>query len=88
MNLVTKLAESLGGRLLAFSYDVADDPLGRLDNRRDPCPACGRLGEYCPRDLCNQFHDACLGHIEGATSACCGHGVGVGHIIIGDALNT
>ena len=33
-----------------------------------PCKTCGRFPtpEGC---------DACLGHIEGAISACCGHGV-------------
>lgn len=59
------------------------DPLGAYDNRRDPCPECGRIGELC--SLCDgQTHDPCLGHIEGARSACCGHGLGLGHVIIGN----
>ncbi len=67
--------------------ELADsDPLGQYDNRVTPCPACGRMGEYCPRDLCDQFHDPCLGHIENARSACCGHGIGLGHVIIGDLV--
>jgi hypothetical protein len=33
-----------------------------------PCKRCGRLPT-------KEGYDACLGHIEGATSACCGHGV-------------
>lgn len=39
-----------------------------LENEERPCTRCGRMPtlEGC---------DACLGHIEGATSACCGHGV-------------
>lgn len=37
------------------------------DNKR-PCKKCGRL----PTE---EGYDACLGYIEGVTSACCGHGV-------------
>ena len=33
-----------------------------------PCVRCGRLPT-------TEGYDACLGHIEGVTSACCGHGV-------------
>lgn len=29
----------------------------------------------CGRAPTSEGHDACLGHIEGVTSACCGHGV-------------
>lgn len=29
----------------------------------------------CDRPPTHEGYDACLGHIEGATSACCGHGV-------------
>lgn len=36
------------------------------DNR--PCKRCGRYPT-------KEGHDACLGHIEGVKSACCGHGV-------------
>lgn len=70
--------------LLATPKEELDGLLGQHDNRFDHCPACGLMGEYCPRDLCDQFHDACLGHIEGATSACCGHGLDYGHVLIGD----
>lgn len=37
------------------------------DNPR-PCPRCGRMPTP-------EGYDACLGHIPGAVSACCGHGV-------------
>ena len=33
-----------------------------------PCARCGELPTP-------EGHDACLGHIEGVTAACCGHGV-------------
>lgn len=33
-----------------------------------PCKRCGRLPTP-------EGYDACLGYIEGAFSACCGHGV-------------
>lgn len=38
-----------------------------------PCPRCGRMPTP-------EGHDACLGRIPGATSACCGHGVEAGYI--------
>lgn len=44
-----------------------------------PCPRCNRTPEPCPRG-CPVPHDPCLGHIEGALSCCCGHGLFVGHI--------
>ena len=41
----------------------------RLDDDPDrPCVRCGRPPTP-------EGHDACLGHIPGARSACCGHGV-------------
>ena len=39
-----------------------------IDNGKRPCKKCGRLPN-------KDGSDACLGHIEGAKSACCGHGV-------------
>ena len=33
-----------------------------------PCPRCGLLPD-------EDGHDGCLGHVQGAWSACCGHGV-------------
>jgi hypothetical protein len=43
------------------------------------CPNCKRYPYYC--HACKDYHDACLGHIEGAKNACCGHGVN-GHAYI------
>ena len=34
-----------------------------------------RVCARCGRKPTPEGHDACLGHIEGVTSACCGHGV-------------
>ena len=43
-------------------------------NRRDPpCTLCGRP----PTE---EGHDACLGEIPAAISACCGHGVVQAHV--------
>lgn len=39
-----------------------------LENEERPCVRCGRMPTP-------EGYDACLGHIEGATSACCGHGI-------------
>lgn len=33
-----------------------------------PCARCGRMAT-------NEGYDSCVGHIEGATSVCCGHGI-------------
>ena len=40
-----------------------------------PCTRCGRSAT-------TEGYDACLGHIQGATSACCGHGVEKGYIVL------
>ena len=39
-----------------------------INNDNRPCKKCN----YYPT---KEGYDACLGHIKGATSACCGHGV-------------
>lgn len=33
-----------------------------------PCKKCGKMPT-------KEGYDACLGHVSGVTSACCGHGV-------------
>jgi len=52
-------------------YDGADwrytDTQEICEDKR-PCKKCGK---YPTKD----GFDACTGHIDGATSACCGHGV-------------
>jgi len=40
-----------------------------------PCKRCGQTPT-------KEGYDACLGHIKGATSACCGHGVGKGYVVL------
>ena len=47
-----------------WKYTDNDEP---LDEMR-PCKRCGRVPT-------KEGYDACLGYIEGAKSACCGHGV-------------
>jgi len=37
-------------------------------NNPRPCPKCGKLPT-------SEGYDACLGYIEGAIQACCGHGI-------------
>ncbi|MHB8896921.1 MAG: hypothetical protein ACYC99_17340 [Candidatus Geothermincolia bacterium] len=44
---------------------------------RRPCKRCGRPPTP-------EGHDACLGHLPGVRSACCGHGVTPGLIIYND----
>ena len=39
-----------------------------IDGQERPCKRCGQMPT-------REGYDACLGHIAGATSACCGHGV-------------
>ena len=39
-----------------------------------PCKRCGKTGEY----------DSCLGKLDGVVSACCGHGVEDGWVILSD----
>ena len=45
-----------------------------------PCKRCG----CAPTP---EGHDACLGYIEGATSACCGHGVENPYVIRNDEFS-
>ena len=40
-----------------------------------PCKRCGRIPTL-------EGYDACLGYIEGAISACCGHGVEEPYIVM------
>lgn len=46
-----------------------------LDDSR-PCKKCGCMPT-------KDGYDACLGHIEGAKSACCGHGVEKPYVVYG-----
>jgi len=50
-----------------------------LSQEERPCTRCGRMPTA-------EGYDACLGHIEGATSACCGHGLTDKYIVYGDKV--
>lgn len=45
-----------------------------------------RLCTRCGKAPTTEGYDACLGHIQGATSACCGHGKEEGYVIMGGRL--
>ena len=51
---------------LQWVYADTREPIE--DSKPRPCPRCGRLPTP-------EGDDACLGHMEDVTSACCGHGV-------------
>ena len=65
-------------------YDVDKEVWRYSDNDQihddsRPCKRCGRIPT-------KEGHDACLGHIEGAIAACCGHGVEESYVIKEDEL--
>ena len=39
-----------------------------IENNNRPCKRCGRTPT-------KEGYNSCIGHIDGAKSACCGHGV-------------
>ena len=45
---------------------------GEIDNDNRVCKRCGRKPTV-------EGYDACLGHVDGCTSVCCGHGVEDGY---------
>ena len=47
---------------------IYSDDKTPLEGHERPCTRCGRMPTP-------EGYDACLGHIEGVTSACCGHGI-------------
>lgn len=46
---------------------------GEIADTSRPCPRCGRLQTTAG-------DDACLGHLPGVSSACCGHGIKPGYV--------
>lgn len=46
-----------------------------VDDEERPCKRCGRMPTA-------EGHDACLGHLDGVKSACCGHGVERPYVVI------
>lgn len=59
-----------------WRYSDNDDV---IDDSR-PCARCGRMPTA-------EGYDACLGHVAGAKSACCGHGVSNPILIMKDETN-
>ncbi|WP_427340876.1 hypothetical protein [Caloranaerobacter sp. DY30410] len=55
---------------------VYSDTKESIKNER-PCARCGKMPT-------TEGYDQCLGYIEGAVSACCGHGVEEGFILYED----
>jgi len=53
----------------SWFYEDTGEP---FDDSR-PCIRCGKMPTP-------EGYDACIGNIPGASSACCGHGVGEGYI--------
>lgn len=47
---------------------VYSDDKTPVEDEERPCTRCGRMPTP-------EGYDACLGHIEGVISACCGHGI-------------
>lgn len=81
--MLKSLFETLGVFFLSRAYEAEEDELGKFDNTRDKCPACGIMASPCIQASCGGMtHDPCLGHIARATSACCGHGISMGHVDI------
>ena len=58
-----------------WTYDDTGEPVGKGDR---PCARCGRPPTP-------EGYDACLGHVPGAISACCGHGVQESYVMRGAA---
>lgn len=54
-----------------WRYRDNDEPI----NEHRPCKRCGKLPT-------KEGYDACLGHIKGVASACCGHGVEEPYILL------
>jgi hypothetical protein len=47
------------------------------NGKERPCVRCGKHPTV-------EGYDACIGHLSGVRSACCGHGVSKGYIIYQD----
>lgn len=69
------------GHLIKFTDNqwVWSDTGVPIENER-PCKRCGRMPTA-------EGYDACLGFIEGATSACCGHGRKKPYVIMENTQN-
>ena len=56
-----------------FTWRYADNDEA-IENNERPCKRCGHLPTQ-------EGYDYCLGHIKGAKSACCGHGIKEGFVM-------
>jgi len=56
---------------------IYSDTKEPIKNNERPCTRCGKMPT-------KEGYDACLGYIEGAVSACCGHGVQDKYIMYGE----
>jgi len=65
-----------GHKIIYNGYWLYADAMTSISVAR-PCVRCGKLPT-------KEGYDACLGHIEGALSACCGHGVHAPILIMED----
>lgn len=65
-------------KLGEWRYFDNDEPTSYYDKPRT-CLFCSKEPLWC--EICLDWHDGCLGHIEGVKNACCGHGYkGFGYI--------
>lgn len=62
------LSWSRGHEIVYENEEWVYKDTGESISAERPCKKCGRMPTV-------EGYDACLGHVEGATSACCGHGV-------------
>ena len=84
--IVSLPRQIMAGRVIYYGedgnwrhYDTGGvAPIPRKDELIDrPCPACGLDFEVCTEPEYSEVpeqHDPCLGHMEGVSYACCGHG--------------
>ena len=65
------------GHLIYYDWNTENwrySDNNEIVNNNRPCKKCG-----CTPT--KEGYDACLGHIDDALHACCGHGVGKGYIV-------
>lgn len=68
------------GNEIYYDYDTGNwrySDNNEIVNDNRPCKKCG-----CKPT--KEGYDACLGHIDGALHACCGHGADKGYIMYHD----
>jgi len=58
-----------------------DNPVWRYEDTGEPIGDGDRPCKHCGWPPTAEGDDACLGHIPGAASACCGHGVALSFVV-------